>query len=244
MDFGIKEKTCLVTGASRGIGRACAVRLGGEGCKVAVNFREREKEAEETCRLVEEAGGRALPFRADVSRSDEVIGMTGEVAKRLGPIAVLINNAGIARMIAPEDLTEADWDETLSVNLKSAFLMTQAVLPGMRSARWGRIVNVSSNAAFTGGRVGPHYAASKAGMNGLTHAYAASLAGEGITVNSVAPGAIESEMILKDLAIKAPYNPVGRFGHVDEVAEAVLTFVRCGYITGQTLVVSGGIYMT
>ena len=155
-------------------------------------FGERGKEAEETCRLVEEAGGRAVPFRADVSRSDEVIGMAGEVAKRLGPIAVLINNAGIARMIAPEDLTEADWDETLSVNLKSAFLRTQAVLPGMRSARWGRIVNVSSNAAFTGGRVGPHYAASKAGMNGLTHAYAASLAGEGITVNSVAPGSIRT----------------------------------------------------
>jgi 3-oxoacyl-[acyl-carrier protein] reductase len=244
MDFGIKEKTCLVTGASRGIGRACAVRLGGEGCRVAVNFREREKEAEETCRLIEEAGGRALPFRADVSRPDEVAGLAGEVAKQLGPIAVLINNAGIARMIAPEDLTEADWDKTLSVNLKSAFLMTQAALPGMRSARWGRIVNVSSNAAFTGGRVGPHYAASKAGMNGLTHAYAASLAGEGITVNSVAPAAIESEMILKDLAIKEPYTPVGRFGHVDEVAEAVLTFVRCGYITGQTLVISGGIYMT
>ncbi len=244
MDFEVKGKTCLVTGASRGIGRACAIILGKEGCPVAVNYVQREKEAEETCRLIEEAGGRAIPIRADVSRSEQVEALVGEASEKLGSISVLVNNAGIAPMRPPEELTEAIWDETLMVNLKSAFLMTQAVLPGMRRAGWGRIVNISSNAAFTGGRVGPHYSASKAGMNGMTHSYASFYAKEGITVNSVAPASIATDMIANDLKIKEPYTPVPRFGHVDEVAETVLTFVRCGFITGQTLVINGGFYMT
>ncbi len=243
MDSELAGKTCLVTGASRGIGRACAVALGREGCPVAVNFREREKEAEETCRLVEEAGGKALPIRADVSRADEVAAMVGEVEEKLGPVAVLINNAGLARRLSPGEVTEADWDESIAVNLKSAFLMTQAVAPGMCRAGWGRIVNVSSNAAFTGGLAGPHYAAAKAGMNWISLSYALFFAKDVVTVKSVSPGAIETEMIVKDLGIDKPYNPVGRFGHVDEVADAVMAFVKNGYITGQTLVISGGTYM-
>lgn len=244
MDYELAGKTCLVTGASRGIGRACAIFLAKEGCPVAVNYRESEEGAAETCRTIEEAGGRALPFRADVSRAPEVEVLVASVKEKLGPIYVLVNNAGIAPMRAPDELTEEIWDETITVNLKSTFLVTQAVLPDMRAAGWGRIINVSSNAAFTGGRVGPHYASSKAGMNGLTHSYSSFYAKEGITVNSLAPAGIWTDMLENDLKLKKPYAPVPRFGHVDEVAEAAVMFARCGFITGQTLLINGGFYMS
>lgn len=237
----LKDKIALVTGASRGIGRACAVALGQEGAVIAVNYRERENEAAESCRLIEAAGGRAFPVRADVSKAAEVAALLKKIAVDAGPVSVLVNNAGVSTKRSLDDATEADFDEAVTVNLKSAFLLTHAALPAMREAGWGRIVNISSNAAFTGGGTGPHYAASKAGMTGLTHAYAALLAGEGITVNAVAPGVIETEMIANRYS--TPRAPVGRFGRAEEVAGAVVMFVRTGYITGQTLVISGGMYL-
>ena len=217
----MKGKTCIVTGASRGIGRGCALALGSAGCRVAVNYRERADEAEETRRLVEEAGGAAFIIQADVSEISQVHRLVEETRKRFGPVSILINNAGIAITKPFDELTEADWDATLAVNLKSAFLLTQAVLPDMREARWGRIVNVSSNAAFTGGRVGPHYAASKAGMHGLTHGYAAALVKEGITVNSVAPAIIDTDMTTQDLRAAPPNAPMARFGTVEETVDAL-----------------------
>ena len=237
----LKDKIALVTGASRGIGRACAVALGQEGAVIAVNYRERENEAAESCRLIEAAGGRAFPVRADVSKAAEVAALLKKIAVDAGPVSVLVNNAGVSTKRSLDDATEADFDEAVTVNLKSAFLLTQAALPAMREAGWGRIVNISSNAAFTGGGTGPHYAASKAGMTGLTHAYAALLAGEGITVNAVAPGVIETEMIANRYS--TPRAPVGRFGRAEEVAGAVVMFVRTSYITGQTLVISGGMHL-
>ena len=237
----LKDKIALVTGASRGIGRACAVALGQEGAVIAVNYRERENEAAESCRLIEAAGGRAFPVRADVSKAAEVAALLKKIAVDAGPVSVLVNNAGVSTKRSLDDVTEADFDEAVTVNLKSAFLLTQAALPAMREAGWGRIVNISSNAAFTGGGTGPHYAASKAGMTGLTHAYAALLAGEGITVNAVAPGVIGTEMIANRYS--TPRAPVGRFGRAEEVAGAVVMFVRTGYITGQTLVISGGMHL-
>jgi len=237
----LKDKIALVTGASRGIGRACAVALGQEGAVIAVNYRERENEAAESCRLIEAAGGRAFPVRADVSKAAEVAALLKKIAVDAGPVSVLVNNAGVSTKRSLDDATEADFDEAVTVNLKSAFLLTQAALPAMRETGWGRIVNISSNAAFTGGGTGPHYAASKAGMTGLTHAYAALLAGEGITVNAVAPGVIETEMIANRYS--TPRAPVGRFGRAEEVAGAVVMFVRTSYITGQTLVISGGMYL-
>ena len=238
----IKGKTCIVTGASRGIGRGCALALGGAGCRVAVNYRERADEAEETRRLVEEAGGAAFIFQADVSEAQDARRLVEETRKRYGPVSILINNAGIAITKPFDELTESDWDATLAVNLKSAFLLTRAVLPDMRAARWGRIVNVSSNAAFTGGRVGPHYAASKAGMHGLTHGYAAALVKEGITVNSVAPAIIDTDMTTQDLRAAPPNNPMARFGTVEETVDAVMMMIRNAYVTGQTLLVNGGNY--
>ncbi|HKR41446.1 MAG TPA: SDR family oxidoreductase, partial [Paraburkholderia sp.] len=188
------------------------------------------------------AGGRALAVRADVSSASEVTRMIGEIERRLGAVDVLVNNAGTGTFSDIESLTEAEFDHTLAVNLKSAFLCTQAVLPGMRARRWGRIVNLSSVAARGAGAVGVHYNASKAGLEGLTRGYAARVAREGVTVNAVAPGPIDTEMAapLKAANI-AERLPVGRLGEADEVAQVVLMVVGNGFVTGQTIAVNGGI---
>ena len=171
----LQGKIALVTGASRGIGRAIAVGLAGCGADVAVNYKTHEKEARVTQQQVTSQGRRAIVIQADVSRSSEVGNMIATVERDLGPVDILVNNAGIARFQSVEATTEADWDEVLTANLKSVFLVTQAVLPGMRRRRWGRIINISSGAAKTGGGVGLHYTASKAGIEGLTRAYASRL---------------------------------------------------------------------
>jgi 3-oxoacyl-[acyl-carrier protein] reductase len=157
-------------------------------------------------------------------------------------VHILVNNAAIARQIKPEDITEADWDEHITVNLKSAFLVTQAVLPQMRAQRWGRIINISSVAAQTGGLVGPHYAASKAGMLGLTHSYAGLLAKEGITANTVCPALVDTEMMRANPRATASVIPIGRFGTVDEIASVVLMLAENGYMTGQSVNPNGGWY--
>jgi len=144
-------------------------------------------------------GRRCIPVQADVSKSAEVARLVETVQAQLGAIEILVNNAGIARPQPLEEITESDWDELLAVNLTSCFLLTQAVLPGMRARRWGRIINLSSVAAQVGGVVGPHYAASKAGLLGLTHSYAALLAKEGITANAIAPALILTEMVTSNL---------------------------------------------
>ena len=243
MEIDMKDKTALVTGASRGIGRGCAVALGKICGAVAVNYRNREKEAEETCRIIESNGGKAFPCRADVSQANEVKAMIGEISVHRGNVSILVNNAGILTKRSLDEITEGDWDEALTVNLKSAFLVTQAVLPAMRKSGWGRIINISSIAAYGGGKAGPHYAASKAGLNGMTNAYANTLAGEGITVNGIAPGGIETEMLTEDLGVRSPRAPVGRFGRSDEVGMIVAMLVENSYITGQTISVDGGMYM-
>jgi len=166
------------------------------------------------------------------------------VETKLGPVAILVNNVGITRPQPVGEITEQDWDEIIAVNLKSVFLVTQAVLPKMRAARWGRMVNLSSVAAQTGGVVGPHYAASKAGILGLTHSYANLLAKEGITVNAIAPALIETEMVTGNPNARSDLIPVGRFGTVDEVADVVVMLARNGYVTGQTINVNGGWYMS
>ena len=155
-----------------------------------------------------------------------------------------MNNAGIARPQKIADITEQDWDDVVDTNLKSSFLMTQAVLEGMRARRWGRIINLSSVAAHLGGVVGPHYAASKAGMIGLAHYYAMALVKEGITVNTISPALIDTEMVRSNPNARADIIPAGRFGRPEEVAEVVVMLARNGYITGQTIHVNGGWYLT
>ncbi len=240
----LSGKVALVSGASRGIGRAVAVALARAGADVAVNYRAREGDARETADQVTALGRRALVVAADVSVAAEVSRLVAEVEAGLGPMGVLVNNAGAARPLPLEQVTERDFDEMLAVNLKSAFLLTQAVLPGMRSRRWGRVVNLSSVAAQVGGVVGPHYAASKAGLHGLTHAYASLLAKEGITVNCIAPALIETEMVTSNPRANPGLIPVGRFGAAEEVADVAVMLATNGYVTGQTINVNGGWFMS
>ena len=233
-------KVALVTGGSRGIGRAIAVSLAEAGAAVAVNYRERAKEAASVVEAITKSGGRAMPVAADVSQSTAVTGMVAAVTRELGPVDVLVNNAGVGLVRNVDELTEADFDLTIAVNLKSVFLCTQAVLPGMRAKKWGRIVNISSGAARGAGGVGPHYNASKAGMEGMTRGYAARLVKEGITVNAVAPSLIETDMVRSGLASSPARIPLGRFGAPEECAHAVLMVMGNAYMTGQTVALSGG----
>ena len=234
----LNAHVALVTGGSRGIGAAIALALAELGAAVAVNYRERVDDAEAVVARIKSGGGRAMSVAADVSQAAAVTAMVEQVSKTLGPIDILVNNAGIAIPRGVDDLTESDFDRTILVNLKSAFLCTRAVLPSMRARQWGRIVNISSGAARGAGGIGPHYNASKAGMEGLTRGYAARLVKEGITVNAVAPSLIETDMMRgrTDLA----RIPLGRMGQADEVAQAVAMVLGNSYMTGQTIALSGG----
>jgi 3-oxoacyl-[acyl-carrier protein] reductase len=231
----------LVTGAARGIGKAIAVLLADAGANVAVNFREREQDALTVADAVRKLGRRTVVVRADVSQSEAVKQLVDEVEHGLGPIDILVNNAGVAIRRGLDDLTEADFDRTIAVNLKSVFLCTQAVLPQMRARRWGRIVNISSGAARGAGGVGLHYNASKAGMEGLTRGYAARVVKEDITVNAVAPTLIETDMVPASPETAARI-PLGRLGFPEEVAQAVLMVLGNAYMTGQTIAVNGGMH--
>jgi 3-oxoacyl-[acyl-carrier protein] reductase len=166
------------------------------------------------------------------------------VKKELGPPSILVNNAGIAITHPIDDIAEKDWEETIAVNLTSAFFMIQALLPGMRALKWGRIISISSVAAQTGGAVGPDYAASKAGILGLTHYYASHLVKEGITVNAIAPSTVDTEMLAGLPQLTPNLVPVGRFATVEEISDVAVMLVRNGYITGQTINVNGGRYMS
>ncbi|HVN17712.1 MAG TPA: 3-oxoacyl-ACP reductase family protein [Dongiaceae bacterium] len=240
----LQNRIALVTGASRGIGAGIAVALAHAGADVAVNYREKADAAENMCRQITDMGRRAIPIQADVSRSADVKRMIAEVERSLGPIDILVNNAAIAHPRKLEDITEEEWDEILAVNLKSVFLVTQAVIAGMRKRRWGRIINLSSVAAQTGGAVGAHYAASKAGIIGLTHSCASAFVKEGITVNAIAPALIETDMVTSNPNASPTLIPMGHFGKVDDVASLAVTLAGNEYITGQTINVNGGWYMT
>jgi 3-oxoacyl-[acyl-carrier protein] reductase len=240
----LEGKTALVTGSSRGIGRAIAVALAQAGAAVVVNYLRRAAEARAVEKEIAALGRASVSVQADVSQASEVERLVRTAEERVGPIDILVNNAGIARVQPVEEITERDWDDLIDTNLKSCFLVTQAVLPGMRARQWGRIVNLSSVAAQVGGVVGPHYAASKAGMLGLTHFYAQRFAKEGITVNSIAPALVETEMVTSNLNARPERIPIGRFGAVGEVAAAAVMLATNGYITGQTINVNGGWYMS
>ena len=233
-------RVALVTGGSRGIGRAIALALGEAGADVAVNYRSRAADAQAVRDRVAALGRRSVGIAADVSLAAEVQRLVADVRAALGPIDILVNNAGIARPQKLDEISEADWDEIVDGNLKSCFLVTQAVLPDMRSRRFGRIINLSSVAAQIGGVVSPQYAASKAGMLGMTRYYARHLAREGITVNAIAPALIETEMVTVNLNARPDLIPVGRFGSVDEVSDVAVMLAVNGYITGQTINVNGG----
>jgi 3-oxoacyl-[acyl-carrier protein] reductase len=240
MPSPLANRIALVTGASRGIGAAIAIGLAAAGADVAVNYRERAADALSVVDAIRALGRRAVAVGADVSDSAAVAAMIRQVAAELGPVDILVNNAGIGPVRTLDEMTEADFDRTIAVNLKSAFLCTQAVLPAMRAKGWGRIVNISSGAARGAGGVGVHYNASKAGMEGLTRGYAARLVKDGITVNAVAPSLIETDMVRGGVASSPARIPMGRFGTPEECAQAVLMVIGNAYLTGQTVQLNGG----
>ncbi|AKU98261.1 3-oxoacyl-[acyl-carrier protein] reductase [Labilithrix luteola] len=244
MSQSLQGKVALVTGSSRGIGRSIALALGAAGVRVAVNHRADRTDADAVVDAISALGSDAIAVRGDVAVPDDVSEMVATVRRQLGPIDILVSNAGIARPLPLESVHLATWDATFAVNLRGPFIVTSAVLPDMRARQWGRLLYISSTAARVGGVVGPHYAASKAGLEGLVHSYASILAKEGITANAIAPALIETEMLAGNMAIRADRIPVGRLGTPDEVASMVIAVASNPYVTGQTIQVNGGIYMT
>jgi len=240
----LKNRVALVTGASRGIGAGIAVALARAGANVAVNFRDRAEAAGAVCGEILLLGRKAIPIQADVSVSADVKRMVGEVQNLLGGIDILVNNAAIAHPRKFEEIAEEEWDRILAVNLKSVFLVTQAIIREMRERKWGRVINLSSVAAQTGGAVGAHYAASKAGIIGLTHSCAAAYVRDGVTVNAIAPALIETDMVTSNPNASPALIPMGHFGKVDDVASIAVMLAKNEYITGQTISVNGGWYLT
>ncbi len=242
-------RVALVTGGGRGIGRGIAVRLASEGAAVAISYRSNDAAAEESARLVREAGARCELFKGDVAEADDVKALFEGVADAFGRLDILVNNAGVTRDNIMMRMKETEFDEVLRTNLKGTYLCTRAALRPMVRARWGRIVNISSVVGLVGNAGQANYAASKAGIVGLTKSVAREVAQRGITANVVAPGYVETELTgslpeeVKD-QIRAQV-PAGRFGEPEEIAEVVAFLVGegAGYVTGQTVAVDGGMTM-
>jgi 3-oxoacyl-[acyl-carrier protein] reductase len=240
----LEGKTALVTGASRGIGRAIALALAGAGCNVVVNYLKERESAEQVAASIRKVGRGCKVHQADVSIPSQARGLVTAAEGTFGPVDILVNNAGIAQSKPIQDIELDDWDRVLRVNLTSAFILTQAVLERMRERGWGRIINIGSVAAQNGGVVGPHYAASKAGLIGLTHSYASMLAKEGITVNAIAPALIATDMVAGNPNASTQRIPLGVFGSPDEIGRVAVLLSESDFITGQTISVNGGWYMT
>ena len=240
----LQDRVALVTGGSRGIGRATVAALAAAGCRVAVGYHRSKQGAEAAADEAQALGVKALSIQADVADEHAAEALVAAAESALGPVDILVNNAGINPIYPPDEIDLARWQETLHVNLTSAFLLSQRVIPGMRERGWGRLIMISSIAAQFGGVIGPHYAASKAGMLGLMRSYAKLLADKGVTANAIAPALIETDMIRDNPSITPDLLPVQRFGRVDEVADLVVHMAGNGYMTGQTVNVNGGWYMS
>jgi 3-oxoacyl-[acyl-carrier protein] reductase len=239
----LSGRVALVTGASGGLGAELSVRLAREGTAVGVHYAGNRSAAEQVAAAVVGAGGRAVVVAADLGDAEAPERLVAEVEAALGPIDVLVANAGLSRPGSYEDVDAAAFDATLAVNLRAPYLLARRVLGGMRERRFGRILFTSSVAGFTGGIVGPHYAASKAGLHGLTHFLASRVARDGVTVNAIAPALIERTTMLPgdpgDLAARVP---VGRLGTPEEVGDLAIAMLRNGYLTNQVVGIDGGIH--
>lgn len=244
VDAAAASRPALVTGASRGLGRGIATALAELGHPVIVNYLANAAAAHTTVDAIVAAGGRAVAIAADVAQESEVARLVVEARAAFGPIAVLVNNAGIGPRKTIDEITLADFDAVLAANLRSSFMVTQALVPDMRALGYGRLLFLSSTAARIGGLVSPAYAASKAGMEGLMHFYATHLQKDGITANAIAPALIETEMVAGIAPPTAASMPLGRFGRVEEVNVVAQMLVQCEYMTGQTIQVNAGRYHT
>jgi 3-oxoacyl-[acyl-carrier protein] reductase len=237
-------RVALVTGASGGIGAALARRLADAGAAVALAYARDATRADELARELAAGGVRVLTAGADLADRGATLGLVADVEKELGPVDVLVANAGVGRIRQRiDDVTDDDWDSHVAVNLTAPFVLARRVAPGMAERGFGRILFMSSVAAFTGGVVGPHYAASKAGLHGLTHWLASRLAGDGVTVNALAPALIERTGMLPGSSDELRSRiPVGRLGTPDEVADLAIAVLRNSYLTNQVFTLDGGIY--
>lgn len=245
----LKGKVALVTGASRGIGRAIALSLAENGAAVAVNYSSSEYSALEVAELIRKNGGQAEIFKARVNEESEVEEMFSNIEKTLGPVDILVNNAGITKDNLLMRMKTEEWDSVIDVNLKGTFLCTRRALKGMMKNRYGKIINISSVVGFSGNAGQFNYSATKAGVIGMTKSAALECASRGIRVNAVAPGFIETDMTasLSD-EIKAAYMekiPLKSLGKPEDIANAVVYLASplSDYMTGQTLHLNGGMYL-
>lgn len=240
-------KTALVTGGSRGLGRAMAIKLAESGHRVAVNYARNAEAANEVVSQIEDSGGRAVAIGADVADEGQVESMFEAVRESFGPVEILINNAGITKDSLLLRMSSHAFDDVIATNLRSVFLCTKTALRGMLRSKWGRVISISSVAGIVGNPGQANYAASKAGLIGFSKSVAKEVGSRGITVNVVAPGYVETDLTedlgaqVKDMAINS--ITLGRFGRPEEIAEAVefLASDRAGYITGQVMSVDGGL---
>lgn len=240
-------KIAIVTGAASGIGLAAARRLAMAGARIAI-WDLNEAGAKDAADRLRQEDHQAIAVRVDVSKRSDVTAAVDEVHERLGPVSILVNNAGMSAFTPFMEIPEELWDRVIQVNLKSMLLCTQAVLPDMLEAKWGRVINVSSSSAQSGAPLMTHYAASKGGVIGFTKALAQELAATGVTVNNVPPGFVDTPMLRKDLKDKvemiAAASPMQRAGRPEDMAAAIafLASEEASYITGHTLSVNGGRY--
>lgn len=243
-------KIALVTGGSRGIGRGIALELARRGAAVALSYRDNTEGAAAVSAEIHAAGGQAVAFKVDMSASDAAAELAEAVIAAFGRIDILINNAGEMTDSAVESMPDSMWDQTVEVNLSSVFRLMRACLPGMKTHRWGRIISITSQAAYAGSTNHAHYAAAKAGLSGLTYSLAKEVGAFGITVNLVAPGRILTDMIATRMAGREDewlkQTPLQRFGGVEEIAAPVafLASDAASYITGATLHINGGLLMS
>jgi len=247
MRWGLEDKVAMVTGASRGIGRAIAIRLAEEGCDVAVNYNTSELAAEEVLTAIGGTGRRPVAIQADVSSPDQVEAMVTKAEDELGPVDILVNNAGIHKHHRSWEMSVEDWDRIIGVNLTGTYLTSRLLGPRMADRGWGRIINISSIVADMGSDHEAHYTASKAGMHGLTKSLALELSPKGVTVNAVAPGWIRTDMTAdvtgEEWEQTLKEIPMGRIGEPEEIASVVayLASPQASYVTGQVLHVNGGV---
>jgi 3-oxoacyl-[acyl-carrier protein] reductase len=236
-------KIALVTGASGGIGQAIATELAARGAALALAYGANAGPAEELAAAIAKDGGRSIALGADLRAATAPDELVDAVEDALGPIDVLVANAGAGRIASWDDVDADLFDETLAINLRAPYLLARRVVGGMAERGYGRVVFMSSVAAFIGGVIGPHYAASKAGLHGLTHYFAGRLAASGVTVNAIAPALIEDTgMELGDHARLAARIPVGRLGTPAEVADLTVAVLTNAYLTNQVVSVDGGMY--
>jgi 3-oxoacyl-[acyl-carrier protein] reductase len=243
-DGALSGRVALVTGASGGIGAAIARQLAAAGASVALSYARDATRADELARSLAASGARVLTAGADLVDRRATLQLVDDVENELGPVDVLVANAGVGRVRQRiEDVTDDDWDAHLAVNLTAPFVLARRLAPQMAERGFGRILFVSSVAAFVGGVVGPHYAASKSGLHGMTHWLASRLAGSGVTVNAVAPALIEQTGMLPGSNSELRGRiPVGRLGTPDEVADLAVAMLRNGYLTNQVVSLDGGLH--